>query len=69
LPTVAELKTDIAVRVGNRIVVANTAGPKLAGKVGVVVARGTTKSQFRVLLDGSKRAITLHARFLVKKSE
>ena len=49
---------------GSRIVVANIAGPRLSGKRGLVVARGATASQFRVLLEGSKNPITLHSRFL-----
>lgn len=49
---------------GQRIVVASSAGPRLAGRSGTVTGKGTTKSQVRVLLDGSKGCITLHARFV-----
>jgi hypothetical protein len=49
---------------GQRIVVASSAGPRLAGRSGIVTGKGTTKSQVRVLLDGSKSCITLHARFV-----
>jgi len=49
---------------GREIVIAASAGTKLAGKRGVVVGKGTTKSQVRVLLEGSKNYITLHARFV-----
>ncbi len=49
---------------GSRIIVAPSAGRKLAGKQGVISSNGATKNQFRVLLDGSKQPITLHASFL-----
>jgi hypothetical protein len=49
---------------GQRIVVASSAGKRLAGKSGIVTGKGTSKSQVRVLLDGSKGPITLHARFV-----
>jgi hypothetical protein len=49
---------------GQRIIVASSAGPRLAGRSGIVTGKGTTKNQVRVLLDGSKICITLHARFV-----
>lgn len=49
---------------GRRIVVAATAGPRLGGKKGFVLGSGATANQVRVLLDGSKGAITLHARYV-----
>lgn len=49
---------------GHRICVASSAGRRLAGKHGIVVGKGATKNQVRVLLDGSKSFITLHARFV-----
>lgn len=49
---------------GSRIVVAPSAGPRLAGKRGVVVGNGATINQVRVQLDSSKHSITLHVRFL-----
>lgn len=62
VPELALVKNRLAE--GCRIVVAPTAGPKLAGKLGIVVGKGTTSSQVRVLLDGSKTFITLHARLV-----
>lgn len=54
---------------GRRIVVVASAGPRLGGKKGIILGAGTTASKIRVLLDGSKRPITLHARYvdLLKK--
>ena len=49
---------------GRRIVVATTAGPRLGGKKGFVLGPGATANQVRVLLDGSKGPITLHARYV-----
>lgn len=49
---------------GCRIAVATSAGPRLAGKQGIAIGIGTTKNQIRVLLDGSKSPLTLHARFV-----
>jgi len=54
---------------GSRIVVAPSAGPRLAGKHGVVVGNGATTNQVRVRLDSSKHCITLHARFLGPEAE
>lgn len=54
---------------GRRIVVAPAAGLRLGGKKGIILGPGTTASQVKVLLDGSKRPMTLHARYvdLLKK--
>ena len=49
---------------GDRITVGVSAGSRLAGRHGVIVGKGTTKNQVRVLLDGSKSLLTLHARFV-----
>ncbi|MGY3357462.1 hypothetical protein ACVWZK_004125 [Bradyrhizobium sp. GM0.4] len=49
---------------GSRIVVTPSAGPRLAGKHGLVVGNGATVNQVRVQLDNSKHCITLHMRFL-----
>jgi hypothetical protein len=54
---------------GSRIVVAPAAGPRLAGKHGLVVGNGATVNQVRVQLDSSKHCITLHARFLEPEAE
>ena len=62
LPDLSIVKNDF-VR-GCRIVVGEAAGPKLSGKKGVIVGPGATRSQLRILLDGSKNSITLHVRFL-----
>jgi len=62
LAVLSVVKSELAT--GCRIVVLDVAGPKLSGKRGVVIGHGTTRSQLRVLLDGSKNSITLHARFL-----
>lgn len=49
---------------GCRIVITQEAGSRLAGKRGMVVGIGATQSQVKVLLDGSKRYIILHARYV-----
>jgi hypothetical protein len=49
---------------GRRIVVAASAGPRLSGKKGIVLGPGATASQVKVLLDGSRRHVTLHARYV-----
>ena len=65
LPIAADLNVvSHELRGGRRIVVTPCAGPKLGGKPGVIVAKGSTKSQVRVLLDGSRQSITLHVRFV-----
>lgn len=61
LPDLLIAKTELIN--GSRIVVVDAAGPRLSGKRGIIVGRGATASQFRVLLDGSKYPITLHSRF------
>lgn len=52
--------------VGELVVVQTAAGPRLAGKQGVVLGIGATRTRIRIRLDGSKGPITLHARFLQK---
>lgn len=49
---------------GQLIVVRESAGKRLSGKRGTVLGRCATRSKVRVLLDGSKGPITLHASFL-----
>ncbi|OPY99260.1 hypothetical protein A5906_26420 [Bradyrhizobium sacchari] len=49
---------------GRRIVVAASAGPRLSGRIGIVVGQGATATQVKVLLDGTKRFVTLHARYV-----
>lgn len=49
---------------GRRIFVTPEAGSRLAGKRGIILGIGATQSQVKVLLDGSKRHITLHARYV-----
>jgi len=68
--SVAE-QSAVAVRLdkGTRIAVAQSAGPRLAGKRGVVVGNGATMNQLRVQLDSSKHCITLHVRFLGREAE
>jgi len=51
---------------GCRVTVLTSAGPRLAGRHGIVLGNGNTKNQVRVLLDGSKGPLTLHARFLTE---
>jgi hypothetical protein len=64
LPTVEDLAVENKLTKGQRIVITAVAGPKLAGTRGVVVGKGTTKSQVRVLLARSRNCITLHCRFV-----
>nr|WP_249803422.1 hypothetical protein [Bradyrhizobium zhengyangense] len=49
---------------GRRIVLTAAAGARLAGKQGIILAEGATPSQVKVLLDGSKRFVILHARYV-----
>ena len=49
---------------GQRIIVNAAAGPRMVGRHGVVLGSGGTRHRLRVLLDGSKHEITLHARFV-----
>ncbi|UFW50562.1 MULTISPECIES: hypothetical protein [Bradyrhizobium] len=49
---------------GRRIVVASSAGLRLSGRVGIIVGRGGTATQVRVLIEGTKRFVTLHARYV-----
>jgi hypothetical protein len=47
----------------------NAAGPRMAGRHGVVRGSGGTRHRVRVLLDGSKNEMTLHSRFLDVENE
>lgn len=49
---------------GRRVVVAASAGPRLGGKQGMILAPGVTANQVRVRLDGAKTCITLHVRYV-----
>ncbi|MET4208930.1 hypothetical protein [Bradyrhizobium sp. LA2.1] len=49
---------------GQRIIVTAAAGPRMAGRHGIVLGSGGTRHRLRVLLDGSKGELTLHARFV-----
>lgn len=49
---------------GRRIVVAAAAGPRLSGRRGVILGPGATATQVKVVLDGAKRFVTLHARYI-----
>ncbi|QHP68711.1 hypothetical protein EI171_16400 [Bradyrhizobium sp. LCT2] len=50
---------------GSRIQVKPTAGPRLAGKTGRVIGVGYYPKSLRVVLDGSKAPLTLHADYVV----
>jgi hypothetical protein len=64
LPTLKDLAGENKFAKGQQIIISASAGPRLAGARGVVVGKGTTKSQVRVLLVGSRNSITLHSRFV-----
>lgn len=49
---------------GCRIVLAEAAGRRLSGRLGIVLGLGATSNRVRVLLDGSKQPLTLHIRYL-----
>ncbi|MCP1766050.1 MULTISPECIES: hypothetical protein [Bradyrhizobium] len=49
---------------GRRIVIASLAGPRLSGKKGIVLGQGATATQVKVLLDGAKGYVILHARYV-----
>ncbi|UGX91183.1 hypothetical protein G6321_00036075 [Bradyrhizobium barranii subsp. barranii] len=49
---------------GRRIVIAALAGPRLSGKKGIVLGQGATATQVKVLLDGAKGYVILHARYV-----
>lgn len=67
-PSLAEISRPIGrerrTDAGAEFVVAAAAGPRLGGKKGIILGPGTTASQIRVLLDGSKGPLTLHARYV-----
>lgn len=65
LPTLGDLAVTHKFAKGQRIIVTASAGPRLAGTRGVVVGKGTTRSQVRVLLAGSTNFVTLHSRFVL----
>jgi hypothetical protein len=53
------------IKIGERVKVNSTAGPRLSSKHGTVMgASGKYCDAVRVLLDGSKTAITLHKKYL-----
>lgn len=54
---------------GQRIIVNAAAGPRMAGRHGVVLGSGGTRYRVRVILDGSKNEMTLHVRFLDVENE
>jgi len=62
----SDISLPTTLSAGQFVVVQVAAGPRLAGKCGVVLGMGATRTRVRVLLDGSKGPITLHARFLEK---
>jgi hypothetical protein len=49
---------------GRRIVIGASAGPRLSGKKGIVLGQGATATQVKVLLDGAKGYVILHARYV-----
>ncbi|QOZ51865.1 hypothetical protein [Bradyrhizobium sp. CCBAU 53338] len=49
---------------GRRVVVASSAGRRLGGKAGTILGPGATATQVKILLDGAKRYITLHVRYV-----
>jgi hypothetical protein len=52
-------------KIGERVKVNSTAGPRLSGKHGTVIGTsGKYCDAVRVMLDGSKTAITLHKKYL-----
>ena len=59
-----DMVTAMTLAVGELVVVQPDAGPRLAGKRGVVLGIGATRTRVRIRLDGSRGPITLHARFL-----
>ncbi len=51
-------------KVGARIKVTDTAGPRLANKRGIVIGSGKYRDSVRITLDGSKTSMTLHKKYL-----
>ncbi|PPQ19462.1 hypothetical protein CV770_10750 [Bradyrhizobium sp. AC87j1] len=49
---------------GRRVMLAVSAGPRLSGRKGIVLGPGATATQVKVLLDGAKGHVTLHARYV-----
>lgn len=50
--------------IGSRIEVKPSAGPRLCGKTGTLIGAGYYPKSLRVILDGSKSAITLHVGYV-----
>jgi hypothetical protein len=68
-PAARELSSPTGeLKKGERVIVAASAGPRLAGRSGVIVRMGPTRSTIRVLLDGSKNCMTLNERYVKKES-
>lgn len=51
-------------QIGVRITLKNEAGPRLAGRQGVVIGSGMYCDSVRVILDGAKSSVTLHKKYL-----
>ncbi|MGY8682068.1 hypothetical protein Q2941_30455 [Bradyrhizobium sp. UFLA05-153] len=65
LPNASDLSTVKGeMTEGLRIVIADSAGARLAGKRGIILGPGSTSNQVKILLDGSKHYILMHARFV-----
>ncbi|MGY8635114.1 hypothetical protein RAD15_21800 [Bradyrhizobium sp. 14AA] len=57
-------QTNLGFPPGSRIRVTPAGGSRLAGKTGTVIGGGYYPKSVRVVLDGSKVPITLHADYL-----
>jgi hypothetical protein len=64
LPKSADLNLVNDELVAGRSIVVTESGSRLAGRMGVVLGKGTTASQIRVQLEGAKNHTTLHVRYL-----
>ncbi len=51
-------------KIGVRVKVNSSAGPRLASKQGIIVGSGRYRDSVRITLDGSKTAMTLHRKYL-----
>ncbi|QOZ48890.1 hypothetical protein XH89_24455 [Bradyrhizobium sp. CCBAU 53340] len=56
--------TNLQFPAGSRIRVTPAAGRRLAGRTGTVIGAGYYPKSIRLVLDGSKLPITLHADYL-----
>ncbi len=56
-------------KVGARVKVSEAAGPRLAGKHGIILARARYYNAVRVKLDDSKFPVTLHRTLLSLEAE